>query len=111
MAQDKQNPGTAGKEMASKKTASKETASKVQGEGDYDAARRYEEKLRDHVEHHDVAKEARDAEPSSQGEEREMEQAEERGKRRAKEEDTLLEHPENIEVDTGKPTGSGTGRK
>jgi hypothetical protein len=82
MAQDRQNPGS---------------KDKVQGEGDYDAARRYEEKLRDHVKHHDVEREARDSEPTSQGEEREMEQAEEAGKRRAKEEDTLLEHPEGID--------------
>ena len=120
MAQDKQTPRTAGKVTAgkntesnnaeSKDTVSKGTAGKVQGEGDYDAARRYEEKLRDHVEHHDVEKEARDAKPTSQGEERELEQAEEQGKRRAKEEDALLEHPENIVADTGKP-GGGTGRK
>ncbi|MGZ8273821.1 MAG: hypothetical protein ACXW2G_05955 [Burkholderiaceae bacterium] len=100
MAQDKQNPGAGGKG----------TAGKVQGEGDYDAARRYGEKLRDHVQHHDVEKEARDAEPSSEGEEREMEQAEEQGKRRAKEEDPLLKHPENVEADTGK-SGGGSGRK
>lgn len=90
MSQDKQKPGS---------------KDKVQGEGNYDAARRYEEKLRDHVQHHDVEKEARDAEPTSQGEEREMEQAEELGKRRAKEEDALLEHPEDVETETGKPGG------
>ena len=116
MAQDKQNPGSRGKGSAGKETAGKAagnmgTADKVQGEGDYDAARRYEEKLRDHVQHHDVEKEARDAEPANKGEERELERAEEQGKRRAKEEDTLLEHPENIESDTGKPIGGGTGRK
>jgi hypothetical protein len=82
MTQDRQKPGSKGK---------------VQGEGDYDAARRYDEKLRDHVKHHDVEREARDSEPTSQGEEREMEQAEESGKRRAKEEDRLLEHPEGID--------------
>jgi len=111
MAQDKQNPGSRGKGTAGKGTAGEGTAPKVQGEGDYDAARRYEEKLRDHVQHHDVEKEARDAEPANQGEKREMERAEEQGKRRAKEEDTLLEHPENIEAGTGKPVGGGTGRK
>lgn len=87
MAQDKQKPGSQGK---------------VQGEGDYDAARRYDEKLRDHVKNHDVEREARDAEPRSEGEEREMEQAEEDGMRRAKEEDSLLEHPEGI-----RPGGAG----
>jgi hypothetical protein len=70
---------------------------KVQGEGDYEAARRYDEKLRDHVKNHDVDKEARDAEPSSPAEERELEHAEQKGKRRAKGEDPLLERPEDIE--------------
>ena len=111
MAQDKQNPGTAGKDTAGNETGGKGTASKVQGEGDYDAARRYEEKLRDHVKHHDVEKEARDAAPSSQGEEDEMQQAEDQGKRRAKEEDALLDHPENIEAGRGQPTRGGTDRK
>jgi hypothetical protein len=87
MAQDKQNPGSKGK---------------VQGEGDYEAARRYEEKMRDHVKNHDIDQEARDAEPSSRGEEREMEQAEESGKSRAKEEDRLLEQPEDIGGKGGK---------
>lgn len=90
MKQDKHNPGAKGK---------------VQGEGDYEAARRYDEKLRDHVENHDVEREARDAEPQSQGERREMEQAEQAGKRRAKEEDPLLEHPQGV----GKP-GAGKSR-
>lgn len=82
MKQDKHNP------------AAKD---KVQGEGDYEAARRYDEKLRDHVENHDIEREARDAEPKSQGEEREMEQAEQAGKRRAKEEDPLLDNPEGVD--------------
>lgn len=94
MAQEKQNPESQGK------------AGKVQGEGDYDAARRYEEKMREHVQNHDIEKEARDAEPTSQGEERAMEQAEEKGKRRAKEEDTLLRHPENVQAGTDKAKDS-----
>jgi hypothetical protein len=72
------------------------TGSKVQGEGDYEAARRYDEKTREHVKSHDIEQEARDAEPANRGEERDMERAEEIGKQRAKEEDPLLEHPENI---------------
>jgi hypothetical protein len=72
-------------------------ADKVQGEGDYDAARRYDEKLRDHVKNHDIEKEARDAEPSNPAEERELQHAEQKGKQRAKGEDPLLEHPEDVE--------------
>lgn len=96
MGQDKQKPQGTG------------TQGKVQGEGDYDAAHRYEEKLRDHVEHHDIDKEARDAEPRSDGEKREMEQAEELGKRRAKEEDPLLENPG--QADTGADKSAGRKR-
>jgi hypothetical protein len=90
MAQDKSKPGS--------KDAGQD---QVQGEGNYEAARRYEDKLRDHVQHHDVEREARDAEPKSEGEEREMEQAEEIGKRRAKEEDSLLDNPEDIDREQG----------
>jgi hypothetical protein len=74
---------------------------KVQGEGDYDAARRYDEKLLDHVKNHDIEREARDAEPSGEAEARELERAEQKGKRRAKEEDPLLESPDDIEQGTG----------
>jgi hypothetical protein len=75
----------------------------VQGEGDYEAARRYDEKMRDHVQHHDVEREARDAKPTSAGEEREREQAEEIGKRRAKEEDPLLDKPAEAGKGAAKP--------
>lgn len=90
MAQDKSKPGSKGAGQ-----------DQVQGEGDYDAARRYEDKLRDHVQHHDVEREAREAEPKSEGEQREMERAEQTGKRRAKEEDPLLDNPEGIDREQG----------
>lgn len=101
MAQDKHKPGSKGSGQ-----------DQVQGEGNYEAARRYDEKLRDHVQHHDVEREARDAEPTSAGEEREMEQAEEIGKRRAKEEDKLLKNPESLgRGEPGADQGSGGGKK
>jgi hypothetical protein len=46
---------------------------KIQGEGDYEAARRYDEKAREYVKTHDVEQAARDAEPRNEGEERELE--------------------------------------
>jgi hypothetical protein len=46
------------------------------GEGNYKATRQYNEGLKDHVQHHDIEKEARDAAPRSADEEREMEDAE-----------------------------------
>jgi hypothetical protein len=99
MAQDKSKPGS--------KDGGQD---QVQGEGNYEAARRYEDKLRDHVQHHDVEREARDAEPKSEGEKREMERAEQIGKRRAKEEDSLLDEPENIDRDQGADTDKDSPR-
>ena len=50
------------------------------GEGNYKATRQYNEGLKEHVEHHDIEREARDAEPRSAAEEREMEEAERIGR-------------------------------
>jgi len=70
MAQDKQKPASQGSGSEGSGTKGSEAKGsqandKVQGEGDYEAARRYEEKMRDHVQHHDIEREARDAEPTS----------------------------------------------
>jgi hypothetical protein len=54
------------------------------GEGNYKATRDYNRGLKEHVEHHDIEKEARDAAPRSAAEEREMEEAERIGKSRAR---------------------------
>ena len=54
------------------------------GEGNYKATRQYNEGLKDHVEHHDVEKEARDAAPKSEAEQREMDEAERIGKSKSK---------------------------
>jgi hypothetical protein len=54
------------------------------GEGNYKATRQYNEGLKDHVEHHDIEKEARDAAPRSTDEEREMEEAERTAASRAR---------------------------
>jgi hypothetical protein len=54
------------------------------GEGNYKATRQYNEGLKEHVENHDIEREARDAEPRTASEEKEMEEAERfaRGKSR-----------------------------
>ena len=70
----------------------------VQGEGDYKAARRYNDATREFVKDEDVAKSARDAEPQSAGEEQQLEHAEQAGRQRAKDEDPLLDRPEDIET-------------
>jgi len=54
------------------------------GEGNYKATRQYNEGLKDHVEHHDIEREARDAEPRSAAEEREMEEAERIGRSKSR---------------------------
>ena len=54
------------------------------GEGNYKATRDYNRGLKDHVEHHDIEKDARDAAPRSEEEAREMEEAEREGRSRAK---------------------------
>jgi len=46
------------------------------GEGSYSGTRQYNEALKDHVEHHDIEREARDAAPRTAAEEKEMEDAE-----------------------------------
>jgi hypothetical protein len=54
------------------------------GEGNYKATRDYNRGMKEHVENHDVEKEARDAAPRSAAEEKEMEEAERIGKSRAR---------------------------
>ena len=73
----------------------------VQGEGDYKAARRYNEATRESVKNDDVADAAREAEPKSRGEAQQLERAEQVGRERAKEEDALLDRPEDIETNKG----------
>jgi hypothetical protein len=79
-----------------------ESPDKVQGEGNYEAARRYNDAAREHAKSADVAEEARDAQPTDEREERELQDAEDAGRARALEEDPLLDDPERIEHDPGK---------
>jgi len=81
--------------MANDKVKGK-SEGEVQGEGDYRAARRYNEATREFVEDEDVAEAARDAEPQSEREQQQLERAEQAGRQRAKDEDPLLDRPEDI---------------
>ena len=54
------------------------------GEGNYKGTRDYNRGLKEHVEHHDIEKEARDAAPQSEEEADEMEDAERAGRERAR---------------------------
>jgi hypothetical protein len=63
---------------------------KIQGEGDYEAARRHRKRVSEFIENNDVEKAAVRAAPESAAEADELEQAEEQGKERAKGEDPAL---------------------
>ena len=54
------------------------------GEGNYEATRQYNKGLKEHVDNHNIEKEARDAAPRTASEEKEMLDAERAGKSRAK---------------------------
>ena len=54
------------------------------GEGSYSGTRHYNRGLKEHVQHHDIEREARDAEPRSASEEKEMEEAERAGRSRSR---------------------------
>jgi len=63
---------------------------KVQGEGDYEAARRHRKRVSEFIENNDVEKAAVRAAPETEAEAKELEAAEEQGKERAKGEDPAL---------------------
>lgn len=58
--------------------------SRIQGEGDYISGHRYQEDAEEFARTHDTEKLAREAEPTSEAERREMVEAELTGKDRAK---------------------------
>jgi hypothetical protein len=63
---------------------------KVQGEGDYESAKKYDDAQAAFVKSGRVDQAAKDAEPTSPVEAEEMREAEEAGKSRSKGEDPLL---------------------
>jgi hypothetical protein len=68
----------------------------VQGEGDYQAARRYDKAQRDFAQSGKVDKAAHDAHPADAKEAEEMRRAEREGRSHAKGEDPALELPEKM---------------
>lgn len=64
--------------------------SRVQGEGDYEATRRYRKRTRRYLQNNDVEKAAQRAAPRTRAEAVDMRAAEATGKRRAKGEDPAL---------------------
>jgi hypothetical protein len=54
------------------------------GEGNYKATRQYNEGMKEHVQNHDIEREARDAAPRTAAEEKEMQEAERIGRSKSK---------------------------
>ena len=54
------------------------------GEGSYSGTRQYNEGVKEHMQHHDIEREARNAEPRSAAEEREMDEAERVGRSKSR---------------------------
>lgn len=74
--------GSQGNQQQQQHAASGE--GKQYGEGSYSGTRQYNEGLKEHVENHDIEKDARDAAPRSAAEEKEMEEAERIGRSRSR---------------------------
>jgi hypothetical protein len=72
------------------KQAKQSPESKVQGEGDYEAARRYRKRTSEFLENNDVEKAAVRAAPGSRADAEDMAAAEAAGKKRAKGEDPAI---------------------
>lgn len=65
-------------------------SNKIQGEGDYEAARRYDKETQDFAQSGKVEQAAQAAKPRNTAEEKEMVKAEEQGRSRSKGEDPAL---------------------
>jgi hypothetical protein len=74
--------GAQGNQQQQQEVASGE--GKKYGEGSYSGTRQYNEGLKEHVDNHDIEKEARDAAPRSDAEEKDMEEAERIGRSRSR---------------------------
>jgi hypothetical protein len=81
---------------------------KVQGEGDYEAARRFRKRSEEYVANNDVEKAALRAAPETSQEAEAMKAAEAAGKKRAKGEDTALRPRSAPRVE---PSAAGTDAK
>jgi hypothetical protein len=80
----KQPGGRQGEQKGADKQQLQSGEGQQYGEGNYKATRQYNEGLKEHVQNHDIEREARDAEPRSASEEKQMQEAERlaRGKSR-----------------------------
>lgn len=74
---------------------------KQHGEGNYKATRDYNRGVKEHMQSHDVEREARDAAPRSEDEAREMERAEDLGKKKAQGMQDPKDRMDGSEPDSG----------
>jgi len=72
---------------------------KIQGEGDYEATRRYRKRTEEFLENNDVEKAAFEAKPENAEQAEDLEAAEAAGKARAKGEDPALRRRESPNVE------------
>ena len=84
-----QNPPSPPDSDPSQSSGSGTPRGPVQGEGDYEAARRYREEVKEYLKHSNVDELARAAMPESAKQERELALAEEQGKTRSKGDDPI----------------------
>ena len=89
--QDKDSTGQQGQSSAGQRQQLGKD--RVQGEGDYDAARRYDQGARELAESGRVDEAARNARPTSAEEAEQLRRAEREGQSHAKGEDPLLDKP------------------
>ncbi len=76
--------------MSTSKRKQGDRKSRVQGEGDYEAARRYRTRTANFIQHNDVEQAAKRAAPRSRTDAEQMAAAEAAGKKRAKGEDPAI---------------------
>lgn len=69
----------------------------LQGEGNYEASRRYRERTEQFIESGKVEEAAKNAEPQSPDEQSELERAEEAGRSHVAEEDRLLRNADEVD--------------
>ena len=77
-------PVTQPKDDSAKQQQAQSGEGQQYGEGNYKATRQYNQGMKEHVAHHDIEKEARNAAPRTAAEEKEMEEAERIGRSKSK---------------------------
>ena len=83
-AKDLKDPNKQQQQSAPGQQQQQSGAGQQYGEGSYSGTRQYNEGMKEHVQHHDIEREARDAAPRTASEEKEMQEAERIGRSKAR---------------------------